>query len=362
MNDYLYAAGLLRDHIERGRTARDLALKGANLCGCDLARLRADGLDLEDADLREASLVEVNWEGCVLRDARLDNADFTGAVLRDCDLDHARATGVVFARASLENSKARGARFDDANFSGSTLDDTDFSRASLRGANLEGASATGADFRGADLHGARLRDAKIVDADMRGADLTGADLTNADLRGAILEGVLFEGATFTGARFDEGIAAPVAPAPEEPPPAPLEDTMFAAVDALGGLLRAAMTDPRLRALAEILTAEPERAPTPGVARRVVDALRRELAARGLDLGKTLEPLEQALTSLEGVSGNEPPEAWKPILERMMKDPPSSLAEFLAILGAPLTTGEPRRDPHDGSTFRDDPGRAPCSNT
>lgn len=180
----------LQDFLDHHRTARDLVLKSADLRGLQLAGLRADGVDFEEADLRESSLTGAKWKGCILRDASLDAADFTDAVLRLCDLDQARAPHTTFARAHLENSTARGARFDGADLTGAVLTDTDFSRASLRDANLEGASASGADFRGADLRGARLRDAVLVDADLRGADLTGADLTGADLSGADLRGAV----------------------------------------------------------------------------------------------------------------------------------------------------------------------------
>ena len=93
-------------------------------------------------------------------------------------------------RTHLENSTARGARFDGADLTEAVLTDTDFSRASLRGAKLEKVEATGANFRGADLRGARLRNAVLVDCDLRGADLTDTDLTGADLRGADLRGVV----------------------------------------------------------------------------------------------------------------------------------------------------------------------------
>lgn len=183
-------ADQLRALLNGRRTARDLVFKGADLRGIRLATLRADGLDLAEADLRASSLNEVKWKGCILRDALLDGADFTDAVLRLCDLDQARATKAIFVQARLENCTARGARFDGADMTGAVLTDTDFSRASLRGANLEGVSASGADFRGADLREARLLNAKVTDVDLRGADLTDADLQGADLRGADLRGTV----------------------------------------------------------------------------------------------------------------------------------------------------------------------------
>lgn len=184
------AGGVLRELRDQRRAARDLVLKGAKLSGIDLARLRADGLDLRDSDLREAKLAEVRWKGCILRDTCLEAVDFREAILRLCDLDDARANNALLMRAHLENSTARGARFDGADLTSAVLTDTDFSRASLRGAILHGVSASGVNLRGADLRGARLRGAVLVDADLRGADLTEADLEGADLRGADLRGVI----------------------------------------------------------------------------------------------------------------------------------------------------------------------------
>jgi uncharacterized protein YjbI with pentapeptide repeats len=190
-NPALQLEAILRNR----QTARDVALKGAQLRGAHLAQLRADNLDLQDADLRESSFHEARWRGCSLRDARLESADFSNAVLRMCDLDGARADNANFSNARLENSTARGARFDNTNFENAVLTDTDFGRASLRAANLSGAQASGADFRGADLSRTNLRNAILVDADFRGADLTDADLEGADLHGADMRGVIAAGIT-----------------------------------------------------------------------------------------------------------------------------------------------------------------------
>ena len=184
------SADILKESIERQRTARDLILKDANLRGVRLAKLRADNVTFDGTDLSEAMLTEVRWKKCSLRDSRLEAADFTNAILRLCDLDHVRAINSTFINARLENSTACAAQFDNVNFINAVLTDTDFSRASFRDANLENVSASGACFRGADLRGARLQNAELVDADLRGADLTDADMRGAVLRGADLRGVV----------------------------------------------------------------------------------------------------------------------------------------------------------------------------
>lgn len=181
---------ILQVTIKRQQTARNLVFNGADLRGLHLMKLRADSLDLEEADLRESYLTEAKWKGCILRNARLDGAHLTDAVLRLCDLDQARATNAKFIRTRLENSTACGALFDGADLAEAVLTDTDFSRASFRGANLEGVSASGASFRGADLSAANLRNAELVDADLRGADLTDAELEGAILEGADLRGAI----------------------------------------------------------------------------------------------------------------------------------------------------------------------------
>ncbi len=180
----------LRNFLESHRTARNIVLKKAYLKAGQLSGLRADNLDLEEADLRESSLIAVKWKVCNLRDTRLDGTDFTDAVLRLCNLVQARATDAFFLRTRLENCTARGARFDGADMTGAVLTDTDFSRASFHGTNMEGVSASGANFRGADLTEANLRDAELTDTDLRGADLTGAELQGVDLHGADLRGAI----------------------------------------------------------------------------------------------------------------------------------------------------------------------------
>lgn len=169
-------------------TARDLVLDGARLCGGRFAGLRADGLSLVGADLRDGLLAQARWKECVLRDACIEAADFSGAVLRRCDLDGVRAAGARFTGARIENCRAQGARFDAADLGRAVLTDSDFSRASFRDADLDGVAASGACFRGADLAGAILRNADLTDADLRGADLTGATLAGATFDGADLRG------------------------------------------------------------------------------------------------------------------------------------------------------------------------------
>ena len=75
---------------------------------------------------------------------------------------------------------------------------------------------TRADLRGADLYGANLRganlcDADLCDADLRGANLYGANLYGANLCGANLRGADLRGANLYGANLCDAENVPYTP-------------------------------------------------------------------------------------------------------------------------------------------------------
>lgn len=96
------------ESIRRDRMVRDLNLKGVDLLRIQLSGLRADNLDLAEADLREAALGDIKWSGCILRDALLQEAECTRAVLRLCDLDEARVYSPYKTRARLKTGTFEG--------------------------------------------------------------------------------------------------------------------------------------------------------------------------------------------------------------------------------------------------------------
>ena len=118
-----------------------------------------------------------------------------------------------FSGVKLEEANLREANLIGVNFRGAILDKVDLSRANLERADFRGADLIGANFRGAilkeaklqrvDLFQAKLIGAKLYDADLQGAILNFANLSEANLRGAILKRVYTLGANFSRADLTE---------------------------------------------------------------------------------------------------------------------------------------------------------------
>jgi uncharacterized protein YjbI with pentapeptide repeats len=307
--------------IAANARACDLDLRNAALAGAELSRLSADRIDLGTADLSGAKLTAARLGSCRLDAAIFEDADCSGATLRQCTLDGVRGAGARFDNARIEDSSAKGADLARASLCGTRLTETSFARAVLREAMLEGAEGDGVEFRGADLAQASLRGARLDEADFRGADLTGADLTggrfhDADFRGALLDGTRFDQADCAGARFDEGAG------PAAAPDRNAKDAAAAAFDAA--------------ALRDTIAA-------------LQGALGRD--GGGNAIAEMLARVQQAIAELDATA-DEPPEAWKPWLEPLMRmangEQPFDLKVVLDAL-ATFGKAQPKRnEPGNGA--------------
>jgi len=127
-----------------------------------------EGINLQQAKLRQANL---GW-------ARLKRAD-----LRFADLEGANLEQAVLNGARLQGAKLAGARLRRARLKGA-----DLRKASLRGADLTWAELPEADLGGADLDSADLNRANLAAANARGADFQKAKgLDKANLKGLIID-------------------------------------------------------------------------------------------------------------------------------------------------------------------------------
>ena len=127
------------------------------------------GLDLRQADLRQANLVALDLhgarlDGANLREARLQGADLRAAMLGYAKLEHAVLFGANLAAAILLNADLEQAELCAAKLQRASLIQANLQGADLTGANLQGADLTGADLRTARLALANLRDTKLENA------------------------------------------------------------------------------------------------------------------------------------------------------------------------------------------------------
>jgi len=158
----------------------------------------------------------VGWWFCLRRSD--PNTNRWGAPLRKSFVETVDADvadfgkKVVFARSDkdlrtlvLDNSDFSDANLYGCDFSGSSLLQSDFSRAIQVGPNDEEQSRPvqffGCDLVDARFIGCELSGANFCASDLRGADFSGAELINADFRGADLSGVNFQDSNLKGADF-----------------------------------------------------------------------------------------------------------------------------------------------------------------
>ena len=125
-----------------------------------------EGINLDNAYIRDASLSGLGLQKASLQAAQLQNTQLWSSDLSDSTLYEADCSGAVFLGANLTNAKMRG---------------TNFAGANLSGACLEGANLYQADLTNANLVRAKLAKTNLAHAHLIGADITGADPSKAHL-------------------------------------------------------------------------------------------------------------------------------------------------------------------------------------
>lgn len=117
----------------------------------------------------------VNWRRCNMNRLQLENADLTGATLLDASFSSTVLTAATLKGVDGRRAKFIGAALEGAIFDGARLNEADFTSAKLNGAH----------FHGTDLRRARFFAANLRNAEFTGARLDGADFFNADFSGAL---------------------------------------------------------------------------------------------------------------------------------------------------------------------------------
>lgn len=113
--------------------------------------------------------------------------------------------GADLRGASMGEMNLSGAALSEANLAGADLSRANLSGADLAGANLRGARMGGINLSGADLAGADLSSAFMTSANLNNANLANANFTGAQMYGVNLRGAMIDGANFSGANFHDAI-------------------------------------------------------------------------------------------------------------------------------------------------------------
>ena len=155
--------GLRVSEVELGgdlseRVAADLRLQDVRLANLDLTGAEAPGLSLTDAIVEAGSWANLRASGGTLtrvetRQLRATGLDLTEAALKD----------VVFADARLDLASFRFAKLERVVFSDCRLEEADFHGASLRSVRFERCNLTAASFVEAACERCEVRDCELVE-------------------------------------------------------------------------------------------------------------------------------------------------------------------------------------------------------
>ncbi|WP_235006753.1 pentapeptide repeat-containing protein [Calothrix rhizosoleniae] len=191
-----------------------------------LHKLDLGGVELQTANLSQASLIGVNFSGANLSEVNFSGTDLRGVNFSAANLQGANLQGAYLSRANLRQANLTGANLDGAKLQvasydlqtiwpegyaykksgavgpGAILNGAYLNTANLKNADLQGANLLGAYLSGADMTGANLENACLSGADLRVAFLTGAYLYNARFNGADLQGADFRAADMTGVEIE----------------------------------------------------------------------------------------------------------------------------------------------------------------
>ena len=168
---------LVREIVTQG-------IKDRNLSGVDLSDADLSGANLMNAKLSGADLSSADLSGANLMNAKLSGADLSGANLSGANLMNAKLSDADLSGAYLSGANLRSANLIGAYLSGADLSNTNLSRADLSGANLSGANLSRANLFHANLFGADLSGANLSGANLSGADLIRADLSKTKVKEA----------------------------------------------------------------------------------------------------------------------------------------------------------------------------------
>ena len=193
------------------RDVPDLASELPN-CGREALLPEGNGIELEECELRDATLpagklARLRLEGVVLERIEFSGCELGSMVWKDvrlvgCDLANVLAHRVAWVRVELI----------DCRLTGFTAREIDWQDVLVRGGDLRFAQLAGGKFRNSEFDAANLEEADFQDADLAGCklhacslvrtDLHRSRLEKTDLRGSAVEEMLLDAGDLRGAIVD----------------------------------------------------------------------------------------------------------------------------------------------------------------
>ncbi|PTN36720.1 DUF2169 domain-containing protein [Desulfonatronum sp. SC1] len=173
------------------RHARGESLSGAILSGVDLSNLDLTGADLTMTQLTKTKFTKTILDKAVMIKCMAGETDFSGASLRGADLGRA-----VLRKASFAGADLQGVRIQQAVFR-----ESDLSAANLSGMDAEMAVIEKSKLKGARLDSANLRMCILADTDLTGATFAKASMARCLVNRCVLDRATFREATLNRTMF-----------------------------------------------------------------------------------------------------------------------------------------------------------------
>ncbi len=161
--------------------------------GTDLSNLDFTGANLQEACFVGAAFRGCNFTGANLSKSIFESAVITGATFKNtraedanffqCFLDRSTVVDSSFKRAFMRGSEATGMQVTSSNF-----DYSNVRNGKWDGVNIQDATFNYADLEGVSLANAKLSQVKMQHAMLEKAILNGCEIIESDLTGAFLEG------------------------------------------------------------------------------------------------------------------------------------------------------------------------------
>jgi len=182
-----------RERRHSGGRRRD---RGEAWAGMSFAATDFRGADFRGQDLPATSFLSSVLRSTDFSGAKLMGSKFTASDMRDANFTQADLTGAALMSCSLRN-----VAFDRANLTGASLTSSDLRHAQFVGTNLTNVQARYCDLRGQHFADCRIDGADFTASDLRGASFDALRLTNVTLDRSNVTNASFRGATLHRVSF-----------------------------------------------------------------------------------------------------------------------------------------------------------------